>query len=80
MLDYPAFMEALKETSDRPFRTRPVTVEEALRENIPLPFPLAAEESELFSGEKLTRELGIRYTPFREGLALTFKAFRSVYE
>ncbi len=80
VLDYPAFMEALKDASDRPFRTRPVTVEEALRENIPLPFPLTAEESELFDGSRLTRELGLEYTPFREGLATTFKAFRSVYE
>ena len=80
VLDYPAFMETLAQVSDRPFATRPVTVEQALRENIPLPFPLTAAESELFSGERITRELGIRYTPFREGLEKTFRSFRSVYE
>lgn len=80
VLDYPAFMEALRAASDRPFTTRPVTVAEALREGIALPFPLEAGESELYRGDKLTRDLGIVYTPFREGLANTFKAFRSVYE
>ena len=49
-------------------------------EAIPLPFPLTAEESELFKGDRLTRELGIQYTPFREGLEKTFRSFRSVYE
>ena len=80
VLDYPAFMEALKGASDRPFTTRPVTVAEALGENIPLPFPLEAGESELFDGSKLTRDLGIEYTPFPEGMEKTFKSFRSVYE
>ena len=80
VLDYPAFMAALAAASDRPFTTREVTVEEVLRENIPLPFPLAREESELFRGDRITRELGLAYTPFGEGLATTFKAFRSVYE
>ncbi len=80
VLDYPAFLEALRAASDRPFRTREVTVAEVLRENIPLPFPLKAEESELFRGDRLTRELGIQYTPFREGLEKTFRSFRSVYE
>ena len=80
VLDYPAFMKALEKASDRPFRTRPVTVAEVLREGIPLPFPLAAQESELFDGSKLTRALGIAYTPFTEGMEKTFTAFRSVYE
>ena len=80
VLDYPAFMAALAAAADRPFTTRPVTVAEALRENIPLPFPLEAGESELFDGSKLTRDLGIVYTPFPEGLEKTYRSFRSVYE
>ena len=79
ILDYPAFMDTLEAVSDLPFTTRPVTVEEVLREGIPLPFPLKEAESELFSGEKLCRELGISYTPFREGMEKTYRAFKSVY-
>ena len=80
VLDYRSFIAALRAAADRPFTLRELTVEESFREQIPLPFPLTAEESELFSGEKLTRELGIAYTPFSEGLEKTFRAFRSVYE
>ena len=80
VLDYPGFIEALRQASDRPFSTFFLTVEDALREGIPLPFPLTEEESELFDGRKLTRLLGLEYTPFREGMKKTFIAFRSVYE
>ena len=80
VLDYGRFMETLRAVSDRPFTTRSLTVEESFREGIPLPFPLTAEESELYDGEKITRTLGLNYTPFREGMEKTFIAFRSVYE
>ena len=80
VLDYPGFIETLRLVSDRPFTTRSLTVEESLREGVPLPFPLTAEESELFSGERITRLLGVRYTPFKDGMEKTFRAFRSVYE
>ena len=48
--------------------------------DIPVPFPLTAEESELYRGDRITRELGLVYTPFREGMEKTYKAFKSVYQ
>ena len=80
VLDYGSFIETLRAVSDRPFTTYSLTVADSFREGVPLPFPLTSEESELFSGEKLTRLLGLSYTPFREGMEKTFRAFRSVYE
>ncbi len=80
VLDYARFIETLRAVSDRPFTTAEITVEDSFREGVPLPFPLTEEESELFSGEKITRLLGLTYTPFRDGMAKTFIAFRSVYE
>ncbi len=80
VLDYGSFIETLRTAADRPFSTFFLTVEDSFREGVPLPFPLTAEESELFSGEKITRLLGLTYTPFREGMKKTFIAFRSVYE
>ena len=80
VLDYAGFIETLRAVSDRPFTTRSLTVEDSFREGVPLPFPLTEAESELFSGEKITRLLGLAYTPFREGLGKTFISFRSVYE
>ncbi len=80
VLDYGRFIETLRAVSDRPFTTYSLTVEDSFREGVPLPFPLTAEESELFDGGKITRLLGLEYTPFREGMEKTFRAFRSVYE
>ncbi len=80
VLDYAAYTETLAAVSDIPFVTRPVTAAQVLEENIPVPFPLTAEESELYRGDRITRELGIAYTPFREGMEKTYKAFKSVYQ
>ena len=80
ILDYGSFIKTLRAVSDRPFTTAEITVGDSFREGVPLPFPLTEEESELFSGEKITRLLGLTYTPFREGMEKTFRAFRSVYE
>ena len=80
VLDYPAYTETLAAVSDIPFVTRPVTAAQVLEENIPVPFPLTEEESELYRGDRITRELGLTYTPFREGMEKTYKAFKSVYQ
>ena len=79
ILTYRKYMEILAEVSDIPFTTVPVTVEQALRERIPLPFPLTAEEDELYDGSMITRQLGLSYTPFSEGLQRTYTAFKGVY-
>lgn len=79
VLTYRKYMEMLAEVSDRPFTTVPVTVEQVLRERLPLPFPLTAEEDELYDGGRITRELGLSYTPFREGMEKTYTAFKGVY-
>lgn len=78
-LDYPGFMEVLTQVSDLPVRTENVTVEQVLQQNIPLPFPLTAAESELYNGEKIVRELDFHYTPFRDGMEKTYQAFKGVY-
>lgn len=80
VLDYPGFLSALRSASELPVKTRSVTVSEVLGENIPLPFPLTEADSELFDGSLAARELGIAYTPFREGMEKTWRAFRPVYE
>ena len=80
VVTYSSYMDILKKVTDRPFETRPVTVSDVLSQNIPLPFPLTAEESELFDGTKITRQLGTSYIPLEEGMQKAFNAFRSVYE
>lgn len=76
---YDFYMKMLEEVSDIPFTTYPVTVQAVHDQNLPLPFPLEAEESELFDGSKIVRQLGLSYTPFRKGMELTYRAFKSVF-
>lgn len=79
ILTYEKFMEVLGQVSDLPFTTQPVTVEQVIRENLPLPFPLTKDEDELFCGERIARELGLVYTPFSEGMKRAYNAFKTVY-
>ena len=79
-LDYDGFLAALRAVADRPIPSTPVTVAQVLQENIPLPFPLRAEESELFDGSLAVKELGIHYTPFRDGLQKSWNAFAPIFE
>ena len=80
VITYKKYMEILKKVSDRPFETRDVTVAEVISQNIPLPFPLDASESELFIGTKITDQLGVVYSPIEEGMQKAFNAFRNVYD
>jgi nucleoside-diphosphate-sugar epimerase len=75
---YESLMRELARINGAPFETLPVTTEQVLKENIPLPFPLSGDE--LFSGEKFSRTFGFSYTPFSEGMEKAFKAFKTVYE
>ena len=80
ILDYDAFLATLRAVSGREIPVSPVTVEEVLRRNLPLPFPLRASESELFDGSLAERELGLVYTPFRDGMQKAWNAFAPVFE
>ena len=80
VLDYDGFLATLRAVADREIPTVPVTVEQVLRENLPLPFPLLAKESERFDGSLAERELGLVYTPFRDGMQKAWNAFAPVFE
>lgn len=78
-ITYDAFFEALKAASDDAPEELPMTIEEAAANGLPLPFPVTEEESELYSNEKGRDELEISYLDFAEGMARTYRAFRSVF-
>ena len=80
VLDYDTFVAELKAVADRDFQLIPVTVQEVLEKNLPLPFPLTEDENELFDGTKITRELGFGYTPFRENLQKAWNAFAEIMQ
>ena len=78
--DYDSFLAALRAAAGREIATAPVTVEQVLRDNLPLPFPLRDFESERFDGSLVTRELGLSYTPFADGFQKTWNAFAPIFE
>lgn len=74
LLDYPAFMRALRSVEDVQFDIKPVTVKQVYEENIALPYPL--DFSEAYSGALAASALGFEYTPFPAGMKKTFAAYR----
>lgn len=78
-LTYSEFFEALILAVGEDLTREPMTVKEADRRGIPLPFPVFAAETQECSNEKGKRELGLSYIPFSEGMARTFRAFEGVF-
>lgn len=76
-ITYSVLLEAFEKFNGGPFMTKPVTVEEVLDENIPLPYPMT--EDELFSGQKFAETFNFSYTPFMEGMEKTYKIFYSLF-
>ncbi len=76
---YKLFLDALGKAADVEFTEIPMTVSQALQQGVPLPFPVAEEESELYSGEKGRKELGFSYISLEEGMGRTYRAFKGVY-
>lgn len=79
ILNYSRFFEVLKKISDRDFTVQGITVKEAIEQNSPLPFPIIKEETELYDGSRLVKELGFEYTDFEKGMEKTFQAFKNVF-
>ncbi|MDE7265851.1 MAG: NAD-dependent epimerase/dehydratase family protein [Lachnospiraceae bacterium] len=77
--DYDSFFNGLKAVIDIPVEELKLTVSEALAKNVPLPFPVTANETELYSNEKSIQELGLCYTSFSEGIEKTYNAFKHVF-
>lgn len=78
--DYHSFFYELKKAIDVPAEEIKFTVSEALAQNVILPFPITAAETELYSNDKSVRELGLCYTPFSEGIKKTYHAFKNVFQ
>ena len=81
ILDYPSFLDLMEDVSGlKAAQIIDVTVDQVNAQNLPLPFPLTAYESELFDGSLAVKDLGIEYTDIKEGMAKAFNAFRPVFE
>lgn len=74
---YGRYIAELERCNGAPFMISETSVEEAEKENIPLPFPLTGDT--LADGGKFARTFDFRYTPFSEGMDKTFRTFYSLY-
>lgn len=54
------------------------SIQEAINQQYPLPYPIFKEEEELYSGKKI-EAFGFHYTPFEEGLLKTYQAFYPIF-
>ena len=83
IVTYSSFFGALKDVAEpeitADLRELPLTVDSAVAQQIPVPFPAMADETELCSNEKSKRELGTEYIDFREGMRRTYQAFKHVF-
>lgn len=68
---YESFAEALEKAVDKPFTKISVPVDTVVSRQIPLPFPLIREESNLYNGQKVLKLIG-GYTELSEGLRKTW--------
>ncbi|MBQ1526826.1 MAG: NAD-dependent epimerase/dehydratase family protein [Lachnospiraceae bacterium] len=71
---YASFAKCLKDAVDKKFECVYMTVEEIEKKRIPLPFPLTAEESTLYTGERIIA-LGLSYAGLTEGLKKSYATF-----
>ncbi len=84
VLTYESFFETLKRAAgpeDLEGLTEvPLTVEQAVSQGVPVPFPATEAETHLCDNSKAKTELGMSYTDFEEGMRRTYRAFRNVYK
>lgn len=79
-MTYDSLADMLLRVCDRPVRELPMTVEQAEKQGIPLPFAVREQETELYDNAKSLRELGLVYTSLEEGMGKTYRAFKNVYQ
>lgn len=83
ILTYDSFFDMLQTVADAEavenLAIVPLTVEEAMAQGVPVPFPAVKAETELCENGKSKEQLGLMYTEFAEGMRRTYHAFRHVY-
>lgn len=57
----------------------PMTIDQAVKQGVPLPFAVREQETELYDNTRSLQELGMVYTGLEEGMGKTYRAFRNVF-
>lgn len=74
VVDYAMYMDVLEKAHGEPLNVQHVTVDEVLKQNMPLPFPLD-HDAEVIKGDKISSLLGMEYTSFEEGMKETYRVY-----
>lgn len=77
LIDYDKINQIL--CSCQPLSIENQTINEAINQHYPLPFPVVSWQQELYDGKKI-ENLGLIYTPLKDGLSKTYEAFLPVYK
>jgi nucleoside-diphosphate-sugar epimerase len=76
LVSYQRLMEVLRIVTDKPIRTEAMSVEKIEAQGIPLPFPL--DEHLVYSGTRITKDMGFSYMPFLEGMRATYAWYSQI--
>lgn len=83
IITYERFFETLKKAAQpddlNGLSEVPLTVEQAVSQGVPVPFPATEAETHLCNNAKGKAALGLVYTEFAEGMRRTYRAFRNVF-
>lgn len=80
IIDYNDFYHILETVSKQSIQYVEMTYQQALQYQYPLPYPITKEETMLYDGQKIVKELNFQYTPLKTGMEKTYQAFLPVFQ
>ena len=76
LVSYQRLMEVLRIVTDKPIGTETMSIERIEAQGIPLPFPI--DEHLVYSGTRITKDMGFSYMPFLEGMMATYAWYSQI--
>ena len=76
---YDTFERTMAQCSDEEYELYLAEPEQMIEINMFLPFPVTADESQLYDGNRIAQITNIEYTPLDIGLKKTYDAFANIY-
>jgi 2'-hydroxyisoflavone reductase len=77
-ISYAMLADIIEEVCGRTIQRRVMSMNEIIRERVPMPFP--PDDHLLYDGSNLRKVLGFEYTPFILGIAKTWRYYQAVVQ
>lgn len=74
-VSYTEFVEMLKIASKESFNVHKISIDQIIRDQLPLPFP--PDVSLLYDGKAIQQDIEFEYTPLVIGMSHTWRHYRS---